>query len=658
VVSVLAEFHFLRPLWLLALLPLAWLLFRGVTRAAAATAWERVIDPELLRSLRSSSTPPSSWPAAAGCLGAVIGIVALAGPTWQRIPQPLFETHEARVIVLDLSQSMDAQDVHPSRLADARFAADKLLEQLPGGRFGVVAFAGAAFTVVPLTDDRNTARHLLKVLTTDLMPVRGGRVAAGIDLGLTLLKNGGALRGDLILLTDSAADDEAHAAARAAAAAGHRLWVIGIGTPAGAPVPLPEGGLLKDRHGSLVLPVLEETSLKSLAAAGGGRYERLTGAGVSGHRDEWTPERVSAAQADAKFQTDTWRDEGRWLVLVLVLLAAFAFRRGGMAAACLLVHLIPSPAHAQDLADWRDLWRSKNEIALQYLEAGLPDAAARTFSDPQWRGVAEYRAGAYVNAIESFASGDSAIAHYNLGNALARAQRLSEAVAAYDKALEQAPDMDDARFNRDLVQSLLAQRPQENPDEGGSQPSKAGGSSTPGADDESHGQGAGSKPNSTLTPRPGEGQGHQSAKHGSGKRATSDANASDGDPGERETAQGDSLAAGNRAVSQTSASNRPDATSGSTSSQQGTKRDAGNPGSGKTGRDSGQSSHSQAGADGSSGRSMGGGESGEDSASDIRAQAIEPWLRQVNDDPGGLLRRKFQRQQERQPTQAEVEQPW
>lgn len=637
----LAEFHFLRPLWLLALLPLAWLLIRGVTRAAAGSAWQRVIDPELLRALGGRRALSSRWPAAIGGLGALIGVVALAGPSWQRIPQPMFETREARVIVLDLSQSMDAQDVRPSRLAEARFAADKLLGELPGGRFGVVAFAGAAYTVVPLTDDRETARHLLNMLTTDLMPLKGGRIASGIDLGVTLLENAGALRGDLILFTDSAVDDEARSAARVVAGAGHRLWVIGVGTPTGAPVPLPGGGLLKDRHGAVVLPILDEAPLKSLAAAGNGRYERLTGVGIPGFQHELIPERTGAGQMDARFRTDTWRDEGRWLVLMLVPLAVFGFRRGGLAAACLFVHLMPSPAYAQEMADWRDLWLNGNEIGRQYLEAGLPDAAATAFSDPLWRGVAEYRAGAYEDAIESFASGDSAIACYNLGNALARARRLDEAIAAYDKALEQAPDMDDARFNRDLVRSLLEQPPQENLDDGGSQPGKAGGSSASGPGDESHGQGAGRKPDSTLTPR--QGQGHQSAKHGNGTQAKSDANASDGNPGIREAGQRDSFAVANQAVSQASMSHRPNAASGSPSPQQGSGRVAGNPGSETAGRDPGRSPGSSAGAD---------------PAGEARAQAIEHWLRQVDDDPGGLLRRKFQRQQERRLTQVEVEQPW
>lgn len=633
------DFHFLRPWWLLALLPWAWLLLRGRLRWGPVNPWARVVDRELLSALSDGNSAASRAPAVLAALAGLIAVLALAGPAWQRLPQPEMQTREARIILLDLSQSMDAGDLAPSRLVNAREAARSLLESLPGGRFGIVAFAGTAYTVAPLTDDRRTAAHLLAMLATDLMPVQGSRIATGIELGTALLKGGEALEGDLILLTDSPADEAARSAARAAVASGQRLWVIGVGSLGGAPVPLAQGGLLKDRNGKVALPALDEESLKTLAAIGGGAYERLSERGLTLERYAWKPEQLGAAALDSGFRTDAWRDAGRWLVLALLPLAALAFRRGNLAAICLLVCLLPPPGHAQSLSEL-DWWQSKNDLGHQLLAEGQTAAAARTFADPQWQGVAAYRAGAYHAAATFFAEEDSAPAHYNRGNALAKAGRLHEAMAAYEQALEQAPDMDDARYNRALVQRLLPQEQQALSAPGGAPLNTAQGAAGAGAG-KTRGDQSGGK-SASRAAGPGSGQERSSSAQGQGQRASE--TASDRAQLSAEGAETGPESGGRPGT----ATPQPDSESQEPASNQMLARNQ-MPGR----RASSSSKNSTEFGERSDERAQG--RSGQ---IETRGDEIEPWLRQIEDDPGGLLRRKFQLLQAQQSAVPPGDPPW
>ena len=174
-------FHFLQPLWLLAVLPMLALLWGLARPGRADNPWRRIVDAQLLPLLMAGRTGSAGrgalWLLAAGWL---IAVLALANPAWERQPRPVFQTTAARVIVLDLSRSMTAPDLQPSRLARARYKVEDMLNRMGEGQTGLVVFAGDAFTVSPLTRDVNTIRALLKALDTGIMPAQGSRA----DLGL------------------------------------------------------------------------------------------------------------------------------------------------------------------------------------------------------------------------------------------------------------------------------------------------------------------------------------------------------------------------------------------------------------------------------------------------------------------------------------------
>mgnify|MGYP001823720473 FL=1 len=270
-----AEFHFLRPWWLLALLPLGWLLWYLARSRGDGEAWRRLVDAHLLPGLLVDTGGTSRrLPLALLGLGWLLLSLALAGPTWTRLPQPVYQAQQYRVIALDLSPSMNAADRVPSRLAQARFEVLDLLRRHGEGQTALLAYGPEPFVVSPLTSDVATIALQVPALQTDLLPQPGTRrTDLALDEAGRLLQQAGAPRGEVILVSDGVADPvRANAAARRLLDNGYRVSVLGVGTAQGAPVELPEGGFLRDAGGAILVPKLDLPSLQALADAGGGRY--------------------------------------------------------------------------------------------------------------------------------------------------------------------------------------------------------------------------------------------------------------------------------------------------------------------------------------------------------------------------------------------------
>ena len=332
-----ADFHFLRPEWLVGI-PLvvlaAWLLAR---RRLGPGNWQNVVDaalaPHVLARTASRGLDYRWWLFA---IAGVIGMLAMAGPAWQRIEQPVFRSDQALVVALDLSRSMDAQDIAPSRLIRARLKILDILERRGGGQTALVVYSSNAFTVTPLTSDTDTIAALVNSLSTDIMPSRGSYPIAAINKGRQLLEQAGAGIGEILLITDGGWSPAAERVARDLRGSGFTLSVLAVGTTEGAPIPRVSGGFVTDQSGNIAVPRLEESSLRSLAAAGGGRFALLST--DARDLDYVLGGETGARQAgDDNVATDLWREEGPWLVLLLLPLAAMAFRRGYVLAAVLFI---------------------------------------------------------------------------------------------------------------------------------------------------------------------------------------------------------------------------------------------------------------------------------------------------------------------------------
>jgi len=455
-----AEFHFLRPEWLWAVplvLACTVLLAR---RQLGAGSWQHVVQASLAPYVLSRSATRRSdyrWWLLGLC--GVIAVIALAGPAWQRIEQPVFRSDQALVVALDLSRSMDAQDIAPSRLMRARLKILDMLERRRSGQTALVVYSANAFTVTPLTTDTDTIAALVNSLSTDIMPSRGSYPIAAISKGKQLLEQAGAVIGEVLLVTDGSSSPAAERIARDLKESGYTLSVLAVGTSEGAPIPRLSGGFVTDQSGNIAVPRLEEQSLRGLAAAGGGRFSMLS----TDDRDLdylLSGEAGMQQASDDSLSTDHWREEGPWLVLLLLPLAAMAFRRGWVIVFLLFILPPENQAHA---STWDDLWLTKDQQAQKKLEEGAAADAVELFEDSEWRAVAQYRAQDYADSARAFAESADTRSLYNLGNAMARQGEFESAIDAYEQVLEIDPDNVDAEYNRDLLaQAQEQQQSQQN----------------------------------------------------------------------------------------------------------------------------------------------------------------------------------------------------
>lgn len=448
------DFHFIRPYWLLAFLPYLLILALMLRSKLARNNWAAVCDAALLPYLlKDKETRQSRWPVVLGAAAALFAIFALAGPSWKKLPSPVFRNESALVIALDLSRSMDAEDIKPSRLIRARYKIADILQQRKDGQTALLVYAGDAFTVTPLTNDNETIASQLEALTTDIMPAPGKDAVAVLNKAVELFKQGGMQKGDIVLITDGVDLDKSLPAVRALG--NYALSIVGVGTVEGAPIALPTGGFLKDGQGTIVIPKLNAGDLTRLASAGNGIYRTLTAddtdvQAVLAHVDR--PESSSQQENNETGQLvlDLWEDQGPYLLLLVLPLSALLFRKGLLVVALLLILPFPEPGYA--LA-WKDLWLTQDQQAAKAYKQGQYEQAAKLFENPDWKLAAQYKAN--QPAPEKMETPKTSTGFYNQGNVLAKSGRFEEAIAAYQKALEIDPANGDAKFNKDLVEKEL-----------------------------------------------------------------------------------------------------------------------------------------------------------------------------------------------------------
>ncbi len=459
------DFHFERPWWLLALVPAAVVLWSMARAAVQGSAWRDTVDAHLLRHLAlPAEGGRRAWPLWLLGAGWLATTLAMAGPSWERVEQPTTKTIEPTVVALDMSVSMDATDLTPSRLARARYELQDVLERNVGGQVGLVIYSDEPFVAAPLTDDGRVIAEMVPTLTSDIMPGRGSRPDRAIDQAVALLEQAGMPGGRILLFADSAGDDPAatKAAARRAAASGRRVSVLGVGTVEGAPVPDGRGGFARTEDGETYVARLPVDELRSLSVDGGGRYASIAAGDADLDVLLAEPLALASSSEDGALRSadvEIWKDAGVYLLFVPLLLAPFAFRRGWLAVVALGVALgTPLDARA---SVWDDLWYTRDQQAAAAMETGDAARASELFESEDWRAAAQYERGDFDAASQEFAALAGTENRYNLGNALAKSGKLEEAIAAYDEVLEVAPGHEDAEFNRELVRKLLDQQRQE-----------------------------------------------------------------------------------------------------------------------------------------------------------------------------------------------------
>lgn len=448
---MIEDFHLLRPWWLLALALPAIIVWISSRSADTRRQWKGMIEPHLLDSLVIDSSSGSrmrpSWLLA---LVLSLAILAVSGPTWERELPPFVEDTAPLVIAVDLSPAMDAIDVSPSRLERAKLKIKDIITGRSGARTAVVAYSGSAHLVLPLTEDGSLIETYTDALATRIMPVDGKDTAKAVELAETTL----ALEevpGTILFLTDGI-EQKAFDAFKLKSKQG--IIVLGIGTPDGGPVKGADGSFLTDAAGGRLTAKLDVEGLKNLHA--------LTGADVATFTDDdtdvrWVSQRIRTNFAQKRAaEGDHWRDAGWWLIGPLLLLFALSFRKGWIVrvgVVLLSAHLLlPSDARA---ADFAGMWLTPDQQGRMAYEKGDFEGAAAHFADPMWKGTSFYRAGKYAEAIDAFATVDSAESWYDQGNALLHLGKLDEAVTAYKTALKKRQGWPDAAANLAIAERLV-----------------------------------------------------------------------------------------------------------------------------------------------------------------------------------------------------------
>ena len=389
-----------------------------------------------------------------------VGIFAIAGPSLSEQERPSIEGNEARVIILDLSQSMYARDVPPSRVEQARFKIADLLDKWADGQTGLVAFSADAYSITPLTSDLKALKSKLPLLSPDIMPFAGSNASSGISLAVEMLNNAGYESGQLVLITDDLTEQESD---KIEALIGDRwsLAILGVATEKGAPIPASDAtngesqsqeSWLLDAQGNPIVATSNFSMLTQLANRTNGLFIPVqvndSDIDVIANMRQYFQD---LGQEQRQRDVDTMQNQGFWLVLPLLALSLLLFRRGSMFAVVIAVSFIQSPnAEAS-------IWLNPDQQGYQAFEAGEYTSAQDTFEDAHWRGIAAYKAGDFAAAIRALKLVDTPDAIYNLGNAYAQSGYYPEAIEQYKRVVELEAKHANAQYNLNLLTKLQQQ---------------------------------------------------------------------------------------------------------------------------------------------------------------------------------------------------------
>ncbi|NPA71717.1 MAG: VWA domain-containing protein [Gammaproteobacteria bacterium] len=490
------QLQFLRPFWLLGLLPVMILIWMAWQLKHQQGAWHKVIAPQFRELLLGETTvQPLSLTNRYGLVGLgamwLIMVVALAGPSIKSVDMPAEKPRQGTVILLDLSLSMLADDIPPNRLSRLKFTINDLLTQHPEMSVGLVGYAQTAHTITPISEDNQTLLEILPSLNPVIMPAYGSNPLAGFKQANTLLEGAHIHKGHIIWMTDDLEPDQVPPLKQWIKDHEITVSILTIGTQAGGAVHIPNYGLLKDDNGQIVLPTLVMGTFKPISLLPNvtlSHFELAKDPLSALLPPEVIAPKKEESSADSSPKIGHPLDEGAWLVLLLLPFLPLLYRKGWIIAITALsplplvailsigglaAVLNPSGAYAQELIQSHaetenpsnsqlpsltEVFQSMNQQGYHAWEKGNYQTALDLFEDTQWRASTEYRLGHYDKSALLFAQDKSAKGHYNRGNALAKSGQFEAAKKAYESALK-LPDTDllqaSINSNLELMKQLI-----------------------------------------------------------------------------------------------------------------------------------------------------------------------------------------------------------
>lgn len=253
-------------------------------------------------------------------------IFTLAAPQFGTRLQTIQRQGIELIVALDVSNSMNAQDIEPSRLERAKQAISRLTDRLVNDRLGLIVFAGQAYTQLPITSDYASAKMFLSNITTEIVPTQGTAIGAAINLAIESFSEQEDVNRAIIVITDGENhEDDAMGAAKKAADLGIKVYTVGMGSPRGGPIPAGgSGNFLRDREGNVVITRLDENMLQQIATAGNGEYIAANNirAGINNLMSELSD--LEKSEFESKVYTD-FEDQFQYLALIALLILLIDF---------------------------------------------------------------------------------------------------------------------------------------------------------------------------------------------------------------------------------------------------------------------------------------------------------------------------------------------
>ncbi|OBT13259.1 hypothetical protein A9264_14200 [Vibrio sp. UCD-FRSSP16_10] len=434
-----SQFHFIRPLWLLALVPLIAVVCAR-WKLDSADRQQGHLPKHLTEALTIDDL---GWrkqlPLKFLFVVMLLAILICAGPTWQRSPSPFGEDKASLLIALDNSSSMLNEDLPPNRLERSKQKIQDLLKLRSGGQTGLVVFAGSAHLAMPLTKDSSVFLPFLNAIDPSIMPIAGKNAASIIDLVQTQLIDESA--STVLLISDGVTPDSLDALSDYFAQSHHQLLILAVGNQR-----------LQSNN------PMDLNSLKRLARQSGGSIEvvSIDDADVEGLN--------KAIERHMRLNSESampWQDMGYYLLLPIALLLLLWFRKGwlvqwvliGFIATPLLslpvyattqTHFADTTVQAEKITtwdtlaqSWMNLWLTPDQQGQWYFNQQDYLQAAIHFQNPLSKGIAYYYAGEYPLAHAQFINVESALSLFYAANALARQREYLKARDVFQYLLEQ-----------------------------------------------------------------------------------------------------------------------------------------------------------------------------------------------------------------------------
>lgn len=459
--------HWQRPYFLILLPIIIYLLWKLWHSNDFKGAWLTLIPKQFQTwLLTGSSVKVSSFPKLLITLASLLALIALMGPSYSpNTKLPPIKANAPLVIVLDMTPRMLATDMPPTRLQSVQRKLIDIIDARKDTQTAMVVYAGSAHTVTPLADDEATLKNLITSLNPNIMPTAGQQADLGINKAIELIKNAqeanNSNNATILLVTTGLSANEQSKIEQSLKGKSIKLDILGVGTAQGAPIQV-DGQFLKDSNGNIIIPKLNSQNLQELASKERGYYSNMTlnNADINNlHLNQINGSKRLATDEQELKNTKSWKDQGYYLLIPLLIIAAFAGRKGWLFCVPLLFFgFQPSPAQA---FEWDKLLLNKDQQGQKLLQDNNPQEAQKRFKDKQWRAYSAYQAKDYTNAEKVFAKDNTANGIYNYGNVLARQGKYKEAIEQWDKAISAKPNFEQAIVNKKIVEDLLKKQQQQ-----------------------------------------------------------------------------------------------------------------------------------------------------------------------------------------------------